>query len=238
MAAPAPVGVVTGLASEAEVAEDLADNLEKLFPRPLVRVAGASARRAREVSRALLREGASGLISFGIAGALDPALTRGQIVLAHAVFTPQHHLLPSAGPWCGRIEKEAARAGLDLHSGRLAGSDHLVASPAMKRRLATLSQALATDMESHAVAAVAWAAGVPFIVLRVILDEATEGLPSIVRGSIDRRGQPRKLLMAARLALAPWNYKILRRLEKDSREAHEALRALAPLAPVLFGGPP
>jgi adenosylhomocysteine nucleosidase len=108
----------------------------------------------------------------------------------------------------------------------------------MKQRLAALSQALATDMESHAVAEVAWEAGVPFIALRVILDVASEGLPAIVKGSVDRHGRPRKSLVAARLALAPWNYKVLRRLETESREAHEALSALAPLAPVLFGGPP
>ncbi len=238
MAAPAPVGVVTGLASEAEVAEGLADSLEKPLPRPIVRVAGASARRARKVSRTLLQEGVSGLISFGIAGALDPALSRGRIVLAREVFTPQHNLLPSDELWRGTIEEEAARVGLDLHSGRLAGSDHLVASPAMKHRLATLSEALATDMESHAVAEAAWKAGVPFIALRVILDTAAEGLPTIVRGSVDRQGRPRKLLVAARLALAPWNYKALRELEAQSIEAHTALRALAPLAPMLFGGPP
>ena len=104
--------------------------------------------------------------------------------------------------------------------------------------LAALSEARAIDMESHAVATVAWEARVPFVALRSILDEAASGLPSIVRGSVDRHGRPRKLLVAARLALAPWNYKTLKSLERRSRQAHRALAALAPLAPVLFGGAP
>jgi hypothetical protein len=238
MAAPAPIGVVTGLASEARVAEALAADLDMQTPRPLVRCAGASPRRAGRAALALLDKGAAGLISFGIAGALDPALRAGQVVLGCEVFTPLHHLLPSDAAWCAAIEEAAARSGLGLHAGRIAGSDRLVASVSMKQRLAALSEARATDMESHAVASVAWEARVPFVALRSILDEAASGLPSIVRGSVDRHGRPRKLLVAARLVLAPWNYKTLKSLEKESREAHRALVALAPLAPVLFGGAP
>lgn len=238
MAVPGPVGVVTGLASEARAARVIAENLKGAAPEPIISCAGASPRRAQREARALLSGGARALVSFGVAGGLRPTLAVGSLIIGEEVFTPEHHLLPGSTSWRVALETAARESGLKISSGRIAGSNRVVAHAEAKAALHGLSGALAVDMESHAVAAVAWEAKVPFLALRAILDDAESTLPSIVRGSIDRNGKPRKALVALRLAVTPWNTGALRRLERDSRAAHQALRGLTPLASVLFGGAP
>lgn len=233
-----PVGLITGLASEARVAAKLAEGLADDIPKPLIAVAGASARRAGQIAQDLLRQGASALVSFGIAGGLDPNLKVGDYVLATSIFTPEHHLLPCDEGWHEAVFQAAEEAGDRLHQGRFAGSDWAVTSPRLKAWLHHVSgEAMLVDMESHAVARIAWEEKVPFLALRCVVDDAGTSLPSIVRGSIGSTGHPRKALVAFRLALSPWNYQKLRYLEANSKQAHQALEGLSPLAQALFRGP-
>ena len=236
MVAPGPVGVVTGLASEVRVARSVAEELHDSVPQPLLACAGASPRRADREARALVERGAIALVSFGIAGGLRPALHVGSLVIGEEVFTPEHHLLPGSRSWSSAVEDAANQRGLKVETGRIAGSNRVVARIGAKAALHSVSGAIAVDMESHAVAAVAWERKIPFLALRAIIDDAESHLPSIVRGSVDRRGEPRRTLVALRLAASPWNYGALKRLERDSRTAHQALGGLAPIASVLFGG--
>jgi hopanoid-associated phosphorylase len=236
MAAPGPVGVVTGLASEVRVARSVAAELHDHIPQPLMACAGASPRRAYRKARALVDQGATALVSFGIAGGLHPALHVGTLVIGAEVFTPEHHLLPGSPSWRGALEKAANETRLKIETGRIAGSNRVVVHTGAKAALHSLSGAIAVDMESHAVAAVAWEKNIPFRALRAIIDDAESHLPSIVRGSINRHGKPRKTLMALRLAASPWNYGALKKLERDSRTAHQALGGLSPIASTLFGG--
>ncbi len=238
MTARRPVGLITGLASEARVAERLAEGLPGDIPKPLIAVAGASARRAGQKARDLLREGASALISFGVAGGLDPMLKVGDGVLATSIFTPQHHLLPCDEGWHESVVQAASQSESQLISGRFAGSDWAVTSPRLKAWLHHVSgEAMLVDMESHAIACIAWEEKVPFLALRSVVDDAGTSLPSIVRGSIGRDGRPRKALIAFRLALSPWNYRKLRCLEANSLRAHQTLEGYSPLAQALFRSP-
>ncbi len=232
-----PVGVVTGLASETRIVEDLARDGLPADRRPLVVCAGASAARAGRLAESLLDQGARGLLSFGIAGGLDPRVETGQTVLADSLFTPEHHVLPCDQAWRAALTEAALAQGLAFRSGRMAGSDSILSTAAAKAALHGLCDALAVDMESHAVAAVAYRAKIPFIALRAVADPASDGLPAIVHGSVDRQGRPRAILVAARLAFRPWDLGRLGRLRDRSQAAHNALAGLGPIAPVLFGSP-
>ena len=235
-----PVGLVTGLASEATVAAKLYASLgeDSACPPPMIACAGAKPARARKAAMDFLRQGAGALISFGIAGGLEAGLEPGAIILASEVFTPQHHLLPADSRWLGRL---LAVEGPKLRVGRIIGSNSLLASTASKARVARFSGGLAVDMESHMVAEVAWEMRRPFLAVRAIIDPLETSLPRIIRGAVDAEGRPRHLLIALRLALTPWNYRRnyrrLKTVERDSRRAHGELAGLAPLAEALFGGP-
>ena len=93
------------------------------------------------------------------------------------------------------------------------------------------------DMESHAVAELAWERKVPFLALRAVVDDAQTKLPGLVHGAINAKGQPRTALIALRLLLQPWTLNKLKELEAASSEAHKALARLSPLADVLLRSP-
>ena len=73
------LGIVTGLPGEARAARGAA---------ALVLCADGSPERARSHAEALTGAGVAGLVSFGVAGGLDPALPPGTVVVATGIATP------------------------------------------------------------------------------------------------------------------------------------------------------
>jgi hopanoid-associated phosphorylase len=230
-------GFVTGLAVEAGVLRRHAASQEPGIE-IMIACAGADAARARRMAEDLLDAGAGGLVSFGIAGGLDPALGPGDIVLPEAVVAPGGTAVGTDGAWRRSLLGVAVAKGLGLTGGIMAGSDHAVATVAGKRDLYRASRAVAVDMESHAVALVARAAGVPFLVLRAVIDPAHRALPRAVRGSIAPDGRARMGLVTARLVLRPWEVPQVNRLRRDSAAALGALGDLVRvLGPALTAYP-
>ncbi len=156
------VGFVTGLAAEARVLRlGLAAGGRETGGEALIACAGASTRRAGLEAERLVEAGAVALVSYGIAGGLDPGLEPGALVLPDAVAPPDGPALPTHGPWREALLAVALERGLAPAGGVIAGSDRAVSSVAEKRDLQAASGAVAVDMESHAVALVAREAGLP-----------------------------------------------------------------------------
>lgn len=130
---------------------------------------GAQERLARELAEAAT--GADGVISFGMAGALAPALRLGDWVIGSQVAG-----FACDPAWTARLAQclPGARIGPVHADGRL------IADPAEKARLHAASGALAADMESHIAAEAAATAGLPFAVLRCVSDEAAAALPPAI----------------------------------------------------------
>ena len=82
------LGVVTGLKSEAKLLNGL-----------VCVSTGGQAREARRKIDRLIAEGASGLISFGIAGALSPELTTGDLIVADIVANDIGEVWQTHQPW-------------------------------------------------------------------------------------------------------------------------------------------
>lgn len=115
--------------------------------------AGMGAARVTLAVKAALAEGATELISAGLAGACDPALEVGDVVRAGVVVD-------------SRTGERFGAGGEVL----VTGSE--IASVAEKRRLFEAYGAAAVDMEAAAVARMAAARGVGFRALKVISDGA------------------------------------------------------------------
>ncbi len=111
----------------------------------------------------------------------------------------------------------------------MAGSDTIVATAEAKAALAARTGALAVDMESHALAHVARAAGVPFVAVRAVADPAQQSLPRAVLGAVADDGAIRTLPVLARLALSPWQVPNVVRLQLNARAALAALGRFARL---------
>src|SRR5258708_33998282 len=124
-----------------------------------------------------------GVISFGVAGGLDPALKSGDVVMATEVLSGDTRWLAGLALNEGMI----ASVGLGRRRvvrGRLAGVEKVVAAQAVKAALHSETGAAAVDMESHIAAAYAAEEGVPFTALRVINDPARRAVPSIALSAV------------------------------------------------------
>lgn len=233
-------GIVTGIAAEGRV---LLRALPAHWPgvshdglEARLACAGADSLRAKASAERLLAEGATALVSFGIAGGLDPALAPGALVLPEAVVTPDEEQVAIDPFWRERVAASFAEGGGKVASGLLLGSAAVITDRVAKAGRFRASGAVAVDMESHAVAEVARRAGVPLLVVRAVADPAERALPAIVLGSIGANGEPRGGLVAGRLAIRPWQLPALLRLRQDARQALMALGALARAAgPLLLG---
>jgi hypothetical protein len=75
-----------------------------------------------------------------------------------------------------------------IHTQALAESTAVLSNGAHKRALRLRSSAIAADMESAALAALARKAGVPFLVIRAVSDRADARVPHWLTASIDEAG--------------------------------------------------
>jgi adenosylhomocysteine nucleosidase len=217
------IGVVTGLRAEARCLGGLD---------VAVACSGARPARTRAEAAGLLAEGAAGLVSFGLAGGLSPAVAPGDLILADAVVLPHGERIATDLAWRSRLSALIEVAGRAPHQAAVAGSDCLLATVAAKRALFAATGALAVDMESHAVAEAAHAAGRPFLVLRAIADPADQALPRAATVALGLDGEVRALAVARALLERPAELPALLRLGRQSRRALAALRRV-----VLLAGP-
>lgn len=127
---------------------------------------------ARELAREV--RGAAGIISFGMCGALDPALRIGDWVIGTIIVGRREEACDSR--WIASLSSSlpAARAGPIYADGRL------IANAADKASLHRETGALAADMESHIAARAAAEAGLPFAILRCVSDEADANVPPAI----------------------------------------------------------
>lgn len=209
MVNPNSPAFVVGFAAEARVAR---------LSGWQVGIGGGTTAGAAHVARRLIDAGATGIVSFGLAGGLDPALPAGALIVADAVVAD------------GRVWPTDPRlnARLGGTTGHLSlGLDRVVVSADEKHRLNRETGASLVDMESGAVAAVAAEAGVPFAVLRAICDRADRTLPPAALVALDTAGR----LVAARLAMSilarPGQLVALFGLARDAAAARRALRSRA-----------
>jgi len=227
------VGIVTGLAAEAAILRRAAD-ARRSTERPLIACAGPGEAAARGAADTLAREGAEGLLSFGLAGGLDPSLAPGTVIAAAAVRSAAGESFATDPAWHVRF--------LSLLSGRpralvadIASSAEPVATIAAKRALFAATGAAAIDMESMGVARAARAAQLPFLAVRVICDPAMRALPVAAIMAVGPGGRLRAGVVLARLALRPGDLPGLVRLMRDYRSAKARLRHIAAIGLPSFG---
>jgi adenosylhomocysteine nucleosidase len=213
------LGIVTGLQSEAKLAAGPA--------RMVISGGGRSQATQRKIAT-LIAQGVSGLVSFGIAGGLDPRLVCGDLVMSATVVDAAGRRYVGDPAWLQRA--------LSIQSRTLAGhvyaSDVIVETTARKQHLFDTFDVLCADMESHHVARAAELHGLPFIIIRAISDSATEVLPAAFGDGVDENGGTRvapilQALLAGRLTL--------REVIQAGRSASRALQALRRAQPVLQG---
>jgi hopanoid-associated phosphorylase len=166
-----------------------------------------------------LRRGASGIISFGVAGGLAPGLAAGDWVAATAVRTT-NQLFPTDETWTRSLLARLPKA---VHA-EMVGVDAPVAHPSEKQLLHAQTGAVAVDMESHIVASIATAHQVPFVVCRVIIDAAHTLLPPAALIGLRPDGTADVLAVLRSVLREPGQLPALVRTAFDAWVARAALR--------------
>jgi adenosylhomocysteine nucleosidase len=175
---PRPVLIVTGLVQEARIAAG---------PGMIVICSSSDPKQLRALLATLDSTTFRGVISFGVAGGLDPSLKSGDVVVATEVLAGDTRFLAGLA----LNEELIARAALHRRRvvrGVLSGVEQVIAAAACKAALHLETGAAAVDMESHIAAAYAAEAGLPFAALRVISDPASRALPALAKSAIKPNG--------------------------------------------------
>jgi adenosylhomocysteine nucleosidase len=224
------LGVVTALAVEARplgAASRRNAGIATLRDGTLLAVSGIGCPAAAESARKLVAAGCRALASWGLAGALDPALPTG------AILVPEEVILEGAArsfritpDWRQRVLRVLA-AVPPVERGALLTSPRQLGAVADKQSAFRRTGAAAVDMESYAVAAVASEHGLPFLAIRVIVDRAMDEVPRVLEGVTTRRGALSIGSLLGGLLLQPSSIRPVLHLAGRYRAARRTLLQIA-----------
>lgn len=210
---PRPTLIVTGLVQEARIAAG---------PGKTVICSSSDPSQLRYLLTRFDPRTIKGVISFGVAGGLDPNLRSGDIVVATEVMAGEAR-------WRAGLalnEEVISSFGLGRRRvvrGSLTGVEAAVAAQADKAALRQRTGAVAVDMESHIAASYAEETGLPFAALRVISDPANRALPTVALNAIKPNGD---IDLAKILRGVARNPRTLHSLVSTGLDFNRALRSL------------
>jgi adenosylhomocysteine nucleosidase len=210
-----PLGIVVGLKAEARMARPLPGRIA---------IGGGDRAGAQRAAECLIERGVSGLVSFGLAGGLDPALRPGALVIAGAVlcggrrFACDPELRQALGGFTG--------------SPTVFGGLNILAEAAAKARLFAGTGAACVDLESGAVASAAHRHNLPFAVLRAVCDPAERDLPPAALIALNASGAIGLGRVMRSVLRNPGQIAALLQLSNDAKQARSALVNHIRLCPI------
>jgi adenosylhomocysteine nucleosidase len=221
---PRPILIVTGLVQEARIAAG---------PGMAVICSSSDPQQLRALLSVFDPSTIRGVISFGVAGGLDPSLKSGDVVVATEVMAGDARWLAGLSLHENLFASVALGGRRRVVRGSLAGAEAVVQGQSCKAALHMETGAVAVDMESHIAAAYAAEAGLPFAALRVISDPAGRALPELARAAIKPDG---KIDLRKILRGVVRNPRTLRALVSTGIDFNRALKSLRGCRGFLLGG--
>ena len=210
-----PILIVTGLKQEARIAAG---------PGLTVICSSSNPVQLREMMTSFDPATIRGIVSFGVAGGLNPTLKSGDIVIASRIVTAKRS-------WTTEASLTENLEALPSHrrrrraivSGVLAGVEEVVTGQVGKAALRATTGADAVDMESHIAARYAEFNGLPFAAVRVISDPAHRALPELTMNAIKPNGNVDMWKVMRGIARNP---RTIPHLISTGRDFNRALRSL------------
>jgi adenosylhomocysteine nucleosidase len=179
------------------------------------------------------------VIGTGVVGALSGGLRPGDIVIADRTMRARadsphpEHVVAVDAVTLEYCERTLHAAGLASSTGAILSSPRVIPNPAGKRAAKQLSGAIAVDMESAAIAGEAAARGIPFAIVRTVIDSLEDEIFGAEMADEEGRVKP---LAAANYLVRnpgavlklPW---MIRNLALATRALADAIEALIKAGP-------
>ncbi len=180
--------------------------------------------RARLAAERLLDGGAERLLVWGVAGALEPDLAPGTLVLPRKVWNDRGEAYEPDLAWRASLLEQIPKD-IIPSEGALATVTRPVSGREAKRVLAREHEAVAVDMETAAIARLAVQRKAPFAVVRAIADPLELTLPRVVTSARSERFMAAEVLL--RLLARPRDMAGLKALSHSMRAARQSLTRYA-----------
>jgi len=217
------LGIICGLRFEAAIVRGASQGLTA-HKTPLVACSGPGPEQAGKTASKLINEGAEALLSFGLAGGLDPNLKTGTVIIPSELAG--NGAPPCDSVWAGRLEIALKGLFKTRYAPLMAVKD-VVTTIEEKRALFESSGAAVVDMESYGIAEEAGAKSIPFTALRVICDTADEVIPPVALQGMAWTGEVRVTATVLEALAHPIQIPDLVRLGRRTASAKSVLRNLA-----------
>lgn len=208
-----PVLIVTGLKQEARIAAG---------PGLTVICSSSNPVQLREMMTSFDPASIRGIVSFGVAGGLNPDLKSGDVVIASEILAGKKSWSTAAALTENLVALPVKRHRVVV-PGILAGVEEVVTGQVAKAALRATTGADAVDMESHIAARYAEHYGLPFAAVRVISDPAHRALPELTMNAIKPNGNVDMWKVVRGIARNP---KTIPHLISTGRDFSRALRSL------------
>jgi hopanoid-associated phosphorylase len=219
----APVVVAAGMEFEARIAKG-----------PGVRVVfGQNREKYIRDLDAAARANARGIISFGVAGGLSPALKPGDIVVASSVISATQ-TFQTHRRWSQSLLNAIPHA---VYGEPVFAAADTVTTVLEKEALWSGTGAVAVDVESGIAAEAAAKHDLPCAVLRVIIDPADRSIPLSAAAGVREDGKTDAAAVLLSLLRRPSEISEIARLASDASRANKSLlrcrQALGPFFSLL-----
>jgi hopanoid-associated phosphorylase len=205
--------MVTGLAKEMRLAEG---------PGLMAIASGGDTRRLRRDLAARETPGCSAVLSFGIAGGLDPALSAGDVVVATGVVADGRRL-PTHPVVSDQVAATLRAGGIPIKRADIVGVDRPLRSAQEKGAMRSETSAAAVDMESHVACEFAARHRLMFAAIRIVCDPAERSLPGMVANALKPDGGVDAIAVLTDLLRKPTQIAALPRLASEARMSFKAL---------------
>jgi len=187
---------------------------------------------ARATRAALDRYRPDLVVSIGFCGALSPDIKGGELLVPDCVMSRDETGTLEEIPTDSELREASVHAlterSLPVHRGSHVSDRSVTSGPTAKARLASLTGADATDMESYWVGKEAEEAGVRFLAVHAASDEAALSLPDYDR-FLDDMGGVRPLSAVWYYLTHPWHIAAAPTLAANARVAGRNLAVFGEL---------
>ena len=159
------IGIITGLSSELKVLAD----------RDVLSLNGFGPKESKVKALELSKENLCCIISFGFAGSLKKNVKNGEIFLPKEIVWRDGKVFKISLGQRNKFKKKLT--GISFKSDRLFSTNQIISNKVKKKYIYEKYNTAIVDMESESIQKIAFQKKIPFLCLRVVLDENNLDIP-------------------------------------------------------------